>query len=993
MAMRPIILGGVCAAALIQPAFSQEAPGGAPAQDSPTEQSAEIVVTGSRIARRDFTAESPIITVDDTFIQNSGPSTLDQSLNALPQFSASQGAQTSSIGTSGAGSSGGRSTANLRGLGPERTLVLFDGRRLQPSDPSGAIDLNAIPTALVSNVEVITGGASAVYGSDAIAGVINFRFNDRFTGLEVQGDAGISGLGDAATYSGSVTWGGRFADDRLGLFFSGSYLERDTASQHQRSFFDDENGTSSPTSGLIIQSGTNPFGFGAPASVAAYRQLFANGYGTAVPPVSSSYMLNADRSLVGRTGAINLRDDPATGYLVSDGVVRQRSLYDSTLQLPIERYTGFGRAEFAISDALTAYAQFNYATYTTNQLSGSGVLQSVVEPIQIRADNPFVTSDLRVLLNARPRPNAPITYYFTSTRLGRLEVEQQYEAFQGLGGFRGDLGGGLRYDVYVSHGETDQDATARNQVSRTRFNAVVNAADGGRSLCDGGYDPFGFAPASPGCQAYLTFSTTNRYHYEQTVVQGNVTGEIFDLPGGPVGFAVGAEYRRNAYSADIDPRNSPTATATPGVTTAPEALGTSGQLSTAGDIAVRELYGELLLPVFRNQPFLELLEFDLAYRYSDYDRIGGTHTYKAGGTWSPMRGISIRGGYSRAIRAPSLGNLYSPREGAIGIIGLASAGGGDPCDVHGAARNGGVAGVDPAQVRALCLAQGVPATLIDGYSYSGQANSAYRVGNPNLHEETADSYTIGTVVRPAFMRPLLRNFTVSVDYYKITVDDAIGYVTSPVALQQCFNFGGQNPGYDPDNLYCALIARDGSGLLASIDEPLFNLAKYETSGIDFQLDAAVNVQGLGIVSLNSAVSYVIAYKLQSIESEPTYDYAGTIGNAQIDGYSSTHPRWKHVSTLTLGGETGALSLRWRYIGEMRDSSTVSNSAAAAAGVPAVSYFDLIGRIHVGDQFEFRAGVTNLTDKQPPQFGGPATTATSTYDVIGRRFFTGFTARF
>jgi iron complex outermembrane receptor protein len=991
MGYRALLLCSASMAAALPNAFAQDV-GAAPPSAAQSADEA-IIVTGSRIVRRDFTAESPIATISDTFIADSGPATVEQALNAMPQFQATQNGQTSSMSTFGAGSSGGRSNANLRGLGAARTLILFDGRRLQPSDTSGAIDLNTIAPSLISRVEVITGGASAVYGSDAISGVVNFMFNDRFRGLELQADAGISDDGDAATYGGSATWGGSLADDRARLFLSGSYFERGTASQQARRFFDRDNGTSTPTSGLILQVGSNPFGFGDSADVAAYRDLFVNIYGATVPPVASSFNVNSDRTIIGRTGAINLRDTETTGYLVSDGVVRQRSLNDSTLQLPLKRYTAFGRAELDLGAAVTAYAQFNYAAYKTDQLSSSGITQSVVGPISIRADNPFITGDLRTLANVRPNPNAPLSYYFNGGRIGRLRVQEDYDVYQLLGGFKGSLGGSLRFDIYASYGETDQASTAHNQLSRTRFNQVVNAADGGASLCAGGYDPFGIADTSQSCKDYLTFSTTNNYRFDQTVVQANLTGDLFALPAGNAAFAVGAEYRKNSYVATLDPRNSPTPTGTPGVTTHPEALGTAGALSSQGDISVKEIYGELLLPILRDKPMFEQLDINLAYRYSDYDRIGGVHTYKASANWSLFDGLGVRGGYSRAIRAPSLGDLFSPKSGASGVIGLASTGAGDPCDINGRARRGLISGVNPADVRALCIAQGVPDNLVDNYSYSGNANAAYRVGNPNLKEETADSYTIGAIFQPNFMRPTFRNLSFSVDYYTITVDDAIGYVTSPIALQQCFNYSGENPTYSQDNYYCGLIARDASGILAYIDEPLFNLAKYKVSGLDFQLDAAMDVAGLGTLLLNSALTYVVDYKIQSVGSEPSYDYAGTIGNTQIDGFSSTHPAWKHVTSIGLSGKSGSISLRWRYIGKMQASEKVVTPNASLSGVPAISYFDLVGRVSVNKEFELRGGVTNLTDKQPPEFGGPSVTATSTYDVIGRRYFLGATARF
>ncbi|MDD1449659.1 TonB-dependent receptor plug domain-containing protein [Sphingomonas sp. H160509] len=234
----------------------------------------DIVVTGSRIARRDYVAESPITTIDQKFVQDTGPATIEQTLNSLPQFQASANAQTSSISGFGAGTSGGRASANLRGLGPSRTLVLFDGRRLQSSDVLGTIDLNTISPALISTVEVITGGASAVYGSDAVAGVVNFRFNNRFRGLELQADVGVSDQGDADTQSASLTWGTAFAEERARLFVSGSYLNRGTASRNSRSFFDNRLGTATPTNGLIVLEGTNRFGGGSAASILAYQRLF-----------------------------------------------------------------------------------------------------------------------------------------------------------------------------------------------------------------------------------------------------------------------------------------------------------------------------------------------------------------------------------------------------------------------------------------------------------------------------------------------------------------------------------------------------------------------------------------------------------------------------------------------------------------------------------------------------------------------------------------------
>ncbi|OWK27990.1 TonB-dependent receptor domain-containing protein [Sphingomonas mucosissima] len=965
--------------------------------DEPTAGGGDIVITGSRIARRDFTAESPIATVDEDFIKNAGPTTVEQALNVLPQFQATQGAQTTSTAIGGPTASGGRSNANLRGLGTARTLVLFDGRRLQPSDALGGIDLNTISSALISSVETITGGASAVYGSDAVAGVVNFRFNNRFRGFEVEFDGGVTEQGDGTNYQGSLTWGGATGDDRARLFLSLSYLERNEASRNSRSFFADRPGSLASTAGTLVVDGTNPFGVGDAAAVAAYRNLFANVYRAPLPPSASSLVVNGDGTIFARNTGSNLRDAARYGYVADEaGIITQRSVFDSTIQLPLERYTAFGRGEFEVSPGITIYGQFNYATYKTDQLSDQGTFQTIVDPIRVPASNPFVTPDLRIALNARRRPNDPVLYYFTGTRAGRLRVVEDYDVYQFLGGVKGKITDtSLNYDVYASYGETDQTESTFNQYSRSRLNTLLQAPDGGRSVCDGGYNPFGYEDVSESCKAYLLRNSTNLYNYKQTVVQANLSGNLFTLPGGDAGFAVGAEYRKNSFEANIDPANQPVPSTVNGATTyaAPETLGLSGSGSSSGNVAVKEVYAEVLLPLLRDTAFAQSLELDLAYRYSDYNRVGGVHTYKAGLNWTPVRGITARGGYSRAIRAPGLGELFAPRAGVSGTIGSPATGTGDPCDSRSAARAGRVSGVTPGQVEALCIAQGVPSSLYSSYAYTGTLTAAFRVGNPDLKEETADSYTVGVVVQPEFAKSLFRNLSFSVDYYNIKLDDAIGRVTSQVALQQCFNFGGQNPSFDPTNSYCALINRDAAGLLAFINEPQFNLGSYSTSGLDFQFDATVDAGNAGAFSLNSFVSYVLDYKIQTLPSDPTFDYAGTIGNLQIDGYSQSHPAWKAATTLSWFGDLGSLSLRWRFIDAMGNSANVGVANGSAPGVPSVNYFDLIGRLKAGEGVEFRAGVTNLTDKQPPVFGGPASTDFSTYDVIGRRYFLGVTKRF
>ena len=678
----------------------------------------QIVVTGSRIARQDYTAESPIVTVQNEFLQTQGPSTVDQALNTLPQFTFSSGAQTSGGGGTGASRAGGRATVNLRGLGTARTLVLIDGRRAQPSDPLGAVDLNTISSAIIGSVETITGGASAVYGSDAIAGVVNFRLNTNFTGLRLDADAGVTSRGDGASYSLAATAGQSFADDRGKVLMSVSYFNRSAAYRNDRSFFDDRLGTCCYTNGLVVADGTNL------VSATALRNLFANRYGTTVPSVAASLSLNRDGTVFGTTaGGPNLRLGPQDGFIVSElGSVSQLSGNDAEIQSPLERYTAFARGEFELSDGLSVYGQIMYANYTTEVLSESGVLQAITTPIRVRADNPFVTPDLRTLLASRPRPNDPFNYYFTGTRASRISFRQEYDVSQIIAGFKGRIGGlGWTYDVYGSHGRTNQDETSRGYISRQRFNNLVNGvnaagtADGGQSICQGGYPIFGLDPISQQCADYLLSPTLNRARYTQDVIEGTLQGGLFELPGGEVRFAAGADYRKNTYRYDADAQFNTTIlidAAGNQTVTPPAVLGTSGANSTSGSVNVTEFYAELLVPILKDTPFFQDLSLDLAYRYSDYNSVGGVSTYKAGADWSVTDWFALRGGYSRAIRAPGVGELFGERRGVGSNIGSTAAGGGDPCDFRSTLRRG----PNGAQVRALCVALGIPAAGVDGYT-------------------------------------------------------------------------------------------------------------------------------------------------------------------------------------------------------------------------------------------------------------------------------------
>jgi outer membrane receptor protein involved in Fe transport len=386
---------------------------GAHAQSEP-DQVEEVVVTGSRIARKDYTAESPIVTVTADNLQRSGPASIETTLNQLPQFAANAG------GTSTSQARAGRAYANLRGLGPSRTLVLQDGRRMQPSDPLGAIDLNTISASLVENVEVITGGASAVYGSDAIAGVVNFKLKNNFQGLALDAQYGQTEREDGEVLDLSVIMGGNFADGRGNAVLSASYMDRQRVNRGSRDFFKDGGITPVLPSGLLYADAANL------PSQAALNAVFARYGVTANVPRNATFSRNADGTLFTILPPMNYRfGDDGPYVITSNGQVSVSLGEAAPLQQPLERETLYGRVTYEVTDSIRTYGQFNYAHYTANQ-TGYGRNQAITRDVYLPVTNPFLSADVRAIAASRPNPTAPILFYFNTGRYAPDVAESTY---------------------------------------------------------------------------------------------------------------------------------------------------------------------------------------------------------------------------------------------------------------------------------------------------------------------------------------------------------------------------------------------------------------------------------------------------------------------------------------------------------------------------------------------------------------------------------------
>jgi iron complex outermembrane receptor protein len=940
----------------------------ATAQQAPQAAVEEIVVTGSRIARRDFVAPSPIVTTSLESIQASGAVNVESALLELPQFAPGQGQTSNPLG------GGGRATLNLRGLGEGRNLVLLDGRRLPPSNALNVVDVNMIPNVLIQSVEVISGGASAVYGSDAMSGVVNFKTRQRMNGFQADGQYKISDQGDAAQYDVSLAGGRDFADGKGSVIFSGGYTHRDELLGKDREFY--KFGVRSAN----FAGGTFNFGANRPTQ-AAVNQVFAR-YGVAAgaAPATSAVGVNDDGTLFTLTNGTNAKL-PASYGVVSGSLV-EFTAPNNTIITPQDRYSGFGRVTYEVAPEVTAYGQVLY-TYSKNK--GAQNWPTLVPNATVPVTNPFIPAELRSILASRPNPTAPVTLAKRFAETPKRYYINPFKEFQAVAGVRGRLGEDTTFDVYASHGRTTVDEDLTSAVILSRVSNLLNAPDGGRSICAGGYNPFGIANAlatSKECVAYITTPLHSEMEVKQNIIEGTISGKLFRLPADDLRYSVTADYRKNTYAFTPDALFLPL----PGLTT-PDLGNTQASYATTGATSVKEISTELLVPLLKDVAMAQALNLSLGYRYSDYQYGGGVSTYKAETDWTVVRGLLLRGGYEHAIRAPNVGELFSAPTGAQLNLGTPPQGG-DPCDFRYTNRT--------AAVRALCVATGIPAGALEGFSTTSGAVGTTVTGNKGLTPETANTYTAGAVFTPRFSSPWIANLSLSVDYYKIKIEDAISVLPANSVVSKCYNLDGSNPGYDPANAFCALIERDKVGFtVRNINTPYYNLGGYATSGLDMQLDARWALDDLGLgenagtIILSTVVNRLYDFEIQLLPDQAAQDFVGTVG-----GGGNFYPRWRGLTTVTYRRGPVDIGVRWKHVARMKDSSTVTSPSSPSPPTAPYDSYDLTARWKVSPKLELRGGIVNALDKDPLVVGGtPGGTNAAIYDIIGRQIYLGARVNF
>jgi len=897
-------------------------------QDQDTSDLGTVVVTGSRIARPDLVSNSPISIISEDFFQQKGTVNVEEVLNQLPQVVPGLTAQVNNGGD-------GTATVDLRGLGPTRTLVLINGRRFVPATNTGRTDLNAIPANLIERIEVVTGGASAVYGSDALSGVVNFILKDDYEGAEIGTRFGMSAEDDAETFDVHALLGGNFADDRGNATIAATYYERDPLFQDKRehSLIDLQgNGSATGVAGRLDNSPFNPYGaFGGAGPNGNYA---FNANGTPRPFINALPETN--------DGVGDRYNFSPTNYLVT----------------PQKRYTLDAFLKYDLGDSVQAYAELYYIKNRAEANLAPTPATGLVLPV----DNPLLTAQTIALLNTREDPTAPAIFRRRMVEFGERISDQNFDTSQVVMGMKGDIGQNWGWDAYYTYGRTGESIGIIGDISVERLNASLAGCPEGVGIRNCRVvDFFGPGKISAEDVQFLRIpSAVDTFEFQRQNVAAVINGTPFAMPAGDFGVAFGVEYRRD--ESEFTPSDS---------SQRGDLAGFTPQQPINGFFDVNEVYAEVNVPLLKDLPGVKSLAFEAAGRYSDYSTVGGLTTYKAGLEYKPISSLKFRSTFANANRAPSVFELFQAGDASFPTAT-------DPCALSDAQNQEQYPDGIPADIATVCQLSGLPG---DG-TYAAQANSqvqASLVGNPGLAEETSDTVTVGLVWTPEF----IDNFSATIDYYDIKVEGYVARLSGGAVAQieGCFFSGVSSAAEYAADVNCSNITRNPSGELL-ITQPLVNTGELVTKGFDISVQYAFSLPSeLGRLSLRLDANLLDSYALDGEE------YAGL-----TSGDFGTLPEIR--SNLRLAYDKGPFqaSLNWQRIGEVDERP----GDGGDTHIDAWDYFDLYGRYTFAERFTVSAGVTNLLDKQPPVILTGFTntnTDNTTYDGVGRRYFVGLKVGF
>lgn len=934
-------------------------------------------ITGTRIPPPNLEGASPVTVIGADDIKIDGVRSVENLLNNLPQVFADQGGNISNGAT-------GTATVNLRNLGATRTLVLVDGRRLPGGSPragtqSVAPDLNQIPAPLIKRVDILTGGGGAVYGSDAVGGVVNFIMNKNFSGVQLEvnqsafnheqhNSSGVADLvtGRAATnasqfkvpsnkdadgriYDANILMGANFANDKGNATLYFGYKKEDALLESERDF----------SSCALAASAA---GFSCGGSSTSYPGRFITAGGTG----PSRTVANA----AGNTRAFSASLDQ---YNFAPSNYYQR---------PSETYSFNASAHYDISALAQVYGTFGFHdNHTVAQIAPSGLFGVIAA---VNFDNPLLSADWKRDFGlVKAGDSSSVAILRRNVEGGGRQDDIRHTSFRTILGVKGDFGNVWNYDAFLQTSKVVYNEIYKNEFSISRGGKALDVVMGPngtpvcRSALDGTdpgcvpYNLWSLGKITPEALAYIQTPGLQNGSTQQTIqgisVSGDLGGYGLKLPSAKNGIAVSVGIERRVEKLEL---NTDTAFSTG------DLAGQGGPtIGTAGQYTVNEVFGEIRAPLIEGRQLAHLLSVNGSVRRSDYSIGQKTDSFGSGLEWAPVQAIRARASVQRAVRAPNVHELFDQQ--GIGLYDNDA----DPC-----------AGATPTATLAQCARTGVTAAqyghIVD--SPAGQYNQL-QGGNPQLKPETSDSFTVGLVIEP------MKNMSLTLDYFDIKVKDQISTLPSTIVLQQCIDTGA----------LCNLITRDQAGTLwllptARIVATQLNIAQQSTSGLDIGFSYTHKLTGYGSVAVNFLGTYLRKFETDPGTGSGSYDCTGLYGPT----CGTPLPQWRHKLRGTWSTPWNLdVSLTWRHMDAVDASGTSSNPNLAGTVQPvnrtlaAREYFDLAGSWAVTKQLTLRGGVNNLTDKDPPVSSivgagyGNGNTFPQVYDALGRRMFVNATYKF
>lgn len=994
LAPRPVRASTPPRAVAVQaPPVPSAAPEPLASEEAPVQ---DIIVTGSRIQRPDLNTASPVGVVSNEELSQRQVTAAEDLLSALP-------AVTPSIGSASNQGGNGAATVDLRGLGSNRTLVLVDGRRMVPFGLDGVVDLNTVPMALVERVDLVTGGASSVYGADAVAGVVNFITRKNFTGVELQSTYRISERGDAQQYKADLTLGADLEDGRGNVVISLGYLNRDALPLRARSI--SQFPISSVNGGFQGSTGAVPAIFQSP---------------TGLPNIS-------DGSVI----------DPATGaFRPATQADTFNTFIGSYLQTPLEKFSLYSAGRYEIGGGSEVYAtgmfvqnRAHIAQAPSGTFSNSYrlPLNNAYLPDAARGQlcaafdtNPNITgiqpisaADCAAAGAAVGGPGTP-GYMEIPVIPSRRFLEWgargnsiESTVYQLQAGVRGDVTSNIRYDVSGQYGQTIQNQLRTRWGSSAKVQQALRAyrdANGDAVCTDvtGGCVPLNLFGAlgsiTPDQLGFIALDSQIRRKVSQAIVTGSISGDVGNLTlpwaASPVAFSLGAEYRK------LSARVVPDAVAS--VQGALLGLG-SAQLADFGSYDVREVFGEVIVPVIEDG-IVHNATIEAGLRYSDYSTTGSSATWKIGAGVEFVQGVKLRAMYQSAVRSPNIVELFQSPGQSLGNLTV------DPC-----------AGANPTASDLLCSATGAPVGTYGAIPQpSSRQINVTVAGNRNLDVEQASTYTVGLVLNP----PAWRGFSATVDYFNIRIKDQISAPSQTDILDGCYS-KILNPSQTP-NIFCSLIKRNpltgglsGSGETPGVILTSSNLGNMSTAGIDWSLaykfDLEEHFGSLpGSFKIAAGGTWLHHYRTQatpnSINRICTGHYSTACGNPR--------PTWKWNVRGTYSLDNLTASLLWTHISATKlegappataapvDTPQTGNSAynsilPAFRKIGAYDWFDLSLSYDISEDAQINLLVENLLDRKPPLVGNGVSgfafndgnTFPNVYDMVGRIYSVGIRFKF